>query len=196
MSFSTVWNLTKCYFFGLHKIGVFLWCWKNTIRLWGWLKINLHYFYEVVKEEVHCRHLILTGKQKVTLFLGGPNIMLLFYGLKFHVCYFWGNAKTLKCASLSKNFLECPLPTLGSNLVSLTLVPVDFYPWFYRKSIVLTWAWVTLIRFAFSNRSTLDCIFKYMCFHDRLHSLRLGRKSKRSNIFSFLIENAFENASV
>ena len=124
--------------------------------------------------------------QKVTFFFfwgggGAPNIMLLFYGLKFHVCYFWDNPKTLKCASLSKNFLQCPLPTLGSNLVRLTLVPVHFYPLagFYRKSFVLAWAWVTLTRFqiiAFSNRSTLDCIFKYMCFHDRLHPLRVGRK--------------------
>ena len=89
--------------------------------------------------------------------MGDPNIMLLFYGLKFHVCYFWGNPKTLKCASLSKNFLEYPLPTLSSNLVRLTLVPVHFYPGFYQKSFVLTWACVTRIRFriiAFSNRST------------------------------------------
>ena len=91
--------------------------------------------------------------------------MLLFYGLKFQVSYFWGNPRNPKCVSMFKNFLECPLPTLGSNLVRLTLVPVDFYPGFYRKSFVLTWTWVTRIRFqiiAFSNRSTLDCIFQYV----------------------------------
>ena len=68
--------------------------------------------------------------------------MLLFYGLKFHVCIFLGNPKNPQMCVLSKNF-----STLGSNLVRLTLVPVYFYLGFYQKSFVLTWAWVIRVRF-------------------------------------------------
>ena len=118
-------------------------------------------------------------RPKSYIIFGGPNIMLLFYGLKFHICYFWGNPKNPQMCVPVQKFSRVPLPSLGSNLVGLILVPVDFYPGFYRKSFVLTWAWVTRIRFqiiAFSNGFTLDCIFKYMCFHDRLHPLRVDRK--------------------
>ena len=53
--------------------------------------------------------------------------------------------KTLKRASLSKKFLECPLSTLGSNLVRLTLVLVENH--------VLTWAGLGYMD-TFSDRST------------------------------------------
>ena len=100
---------------------------------------------------------------------------------------FLGLPKTLRCASLSKIFLECPLPTLCSNLVRLTLIPVNFYPGFYQKSFVLIWAWVTRKRFqiiALSNRSTKVWIsYSNICVFMIVFILSLWTGSENVAIF-------------
>ena len=37
---------------------------------------------------------------------------------------------------------------------------------------------------AFSDRSTLVCVFKYLRFHNRLHRFRVNRRRKRNDILT------------
>ena len=44
---------------------------------------------------------------------------------------------------------------------------------------------------AFSNRSTFDCVFKCLRFHDRLHRLHMNRRWKCNDIVAFSSKDTF-----
>ena len=85
--------------------------------------------------------------------------MLLFYGLKFSVCYFWGKPMKTSSEPLCPKLSRVPPPTLYSSQVRLTLVPVHFHPKLYRICADLV--------LGYTDTFLNCCIFKSI--HSGLH---------------------------
>ena len=100
--------------------------------------------------------------------------MLLFYGLKFQVCYFCFTQKNPQMSVPLQKFFRVPPSHPGFQSGQTDICSGRFLSGVLSKVICVDLG--LGYTDTFSNRSTLDCIFKYLRFHDRIHRLLVDRR--------------------